>query len=391
MILLKNGQVFAPDPLGMRDILVCGGQIVAVEKEIELPAWGSNQVFDLEGRWVIPGLIDSHIHIAGAGGEGGPASRTPPLRLDEIVAAGITSVVGCLGTDGITRDVASVLMQAKAYRQGGLSAWIYTGSYQIPPPTILGDVARDIAFIDEVIGVGEIALADHRSSLPSVETFAQLAQKAKVAGLLGAKAGIVNIHIGDGPNPFQLIQKAVARFGLYYSQFLPTHCNRSRATFEAAKQYAAEGWIDLTTSSYHTFSDEEVKASKALEELLEGGVQPSHITLSSDAGGSLPGFDDSGRMTKMGRGEPISLFHEVMDAMKTMGDRCNIALATATRNPAQILKLDRKGEIAPGKDADLLVVEHETRTIHRVMCRGRFLPPKVPPVPPSHGIASKAH
>ena len=148
MILFKNTEVFAPRLLGKKDVLVAGTKILAIEDRIGAPADWNIDVVDAEGLRMIPGLIDSHVHIAGAGGEGGPASRTPEIQLSRLLEAGVTGVVGCLGTDGITRSVESVLMKAKALKQEGISAWIYTGAYQVPPPTILGDVAKDIAMIE---------------------------------------------------------------------------------------------------------------------------------------------------------------------------------------------------------------------------------------------------
>ena len=201
-ILFKNADVYTPDYIGRKDILVGGGKILAIADQLENPIGIDCEIISAEGLKVIPGLIDSHVHIAGAGGEGGPSTRTPELQLSMLVEAGVTTVIGCLGTDGMTRTVESVLMKAKGLRSEGVSSWIYTGSYQIPTPTITGDVGKDIALIDEVIGVGEIALSDHRSSWPNTDELLRLVEHARVGGMLGGKAGIVNIHLGDQQEPF---------------------------------------------------------------------------------------------------------------------------------------------------------------------------------------------
>jgi beta-aspartyl-dipeptidase (metallo-type) len=201
--LFKNADVYAPEFIGRKDILVGGGKILAIGENLEAPAGYDCEVISAEGLKVVPGFIDAHVHIAGAGGEGGPSTRTPELQLSMLVEAGVTTVIGCLGTDGMTRTVESVLMKAKGLRAEGVSSWIYTGSYQIPTPTITGDVGRDIALIDEVIGVGEIALSDHRSSWPNTDELLRLVEHARVGGMLGGKAGIVNIHLGDQPRTFQ--------------------------------------------------------------------------------------------------------------------------------------------------------------------------------------------
>jgi beta-aspartyl-dipeptidase (metallo-type) len=370
LILLKNGTVFAPDELGVRDILIAGDKIVAIEEEITPPRWNFVETIDIKGLWVFPGLIDSHMHFAGAGGEGGPASRTPELSIKEILSGGITTAIGCLGTDGITRSVASVLMKAKGLRQQGMSAWMYTGSYQVPPPTVTGSISKDIALLEEVIGVGEIAVADHRSSYPSSDDFISIIQEAKVGGLLGGKAGIVNIHLGENGEPFQLIKQAVDRGGIHFHQFLPTHCNRSRRVFDEAKIYAKEGYIDLTTSSYPYYPDIEVKPSEAFFELLDAGIPLEHITFSTDSGGSLPLFDAGGNFVKTANGSPASLLREVLDIIKKDETQAAGAVQIATSNVADILKLETKGRIKPGRDADLLVLNRERSGIQHVFARG---------------------
>lgn len=175
MYLFKNCEIFSPDPLGRKDVLVAGHKVLVIEDRLETPSGWNVDIIDGTGLRMFPGLIDSHVHIAGAGGEGGPVSRTPEMPLSQMLVAGVTTVAGCLGTDGLTRNIESVLMKAKGLRQEGVSAYIYTGAYQIPTPTILGDVGKDIAMIEEVIGTGEIALPDHRSSTPAITELIRLA------------------------------------------------------------------------------------------------------------------------------------------------------------------------------------------------------------------------
>lgn len=364
MLLIKNAEIFSPAPLGRRDILIAGNTIVAMEKQLSIPSGWQADVLDVSGMRVIPGLIDSHIHIAGAGGEGGPASRTPEMPLSMMLEAGVTTVVGCLGTDGMTRNLESVLMKAKGLKQEGVSAYMYTGAYQIPTPTILGDVGKDIAMIEEVIGTGEIALSDHRSSCPTLTELIRLATHSRVGAMLGGKSGIVNIHMGDAKNPFQPLYDAVEMSELKLTQFLPTHCNRNDYIFEDAKTYGKHGYVDLTTSAYPFFPDEEIKPSTGIAELLRAGVPAEHITLSSDGCGSLPQFDEKGRLVKLETGTLKSMFDELNDAVTKENIPLETALKTVTSNVAAILKLEKKGRIAAGMDADLVFVDDAFNIIH---------------------------
>jgi beta-aspartyl-dipeptidase (metallo-type) len=314
---------------------------------------------------VLPGIVDPHVHIAGAGGEGGPATRTPEIRLSELLLAGITTVVGCLGTDGMTRSVESVLMKVKSLRAQGISAWMYTGAYQVPTPTITGEVGTDIALIEEVIGCGEVALSDHRSSHPSTNELIRLAAHSRVGGMLGGKPGIINIHMGDARDPFRPIHEAVRSSELSYKQFYPTHCNRNKYIFHDAKEYGREGWIDLTTSSYSYFPEDEIKPSKAVKELLEAGVPLAHISMSSDANGSLPKFDEEGKLLQLEMGDPGSMLQEVRDLVET-GTGITEAVSTITCNPSKIVGLSKKGAVSEGMDADLLITDRQLGLVHLV-------------------------
>ncbi len=359
MILFKNCDVYAPRSLGKRDVLVAGTKIVAIEDNINMSEIPGLTVIDATSLRMIPGLIDAHVHIAGAGGEGGPASRTPEIQLSRLLEAGVTGVVGCLGTDGMTRSVESVLMKAKALKHEGISAWIYTGAYQVPPPTILGDVGKDIAMIEEVIGTGEIALSDHRSSTPTIHELIKLAEHSRVGGMLGGKSGIVNIHMGDAKNPFQPLYDAVAQSELKLTQFLPTHCNRNDYIFEDAKTYGKKGYIDLTASSYPFFPQYEIKPSKAIAELLKAGVPLEHITMSSDGCGSLPQFDEKGKLVQLETGYPKSIFDELKDTVLQEKVPLEKALSVVTSNVADILALQQKGRVEVSGDADLVLINDD--------------------------------
>ena len=373
MILIKNIAVYQPAYLGVNDVLVGGEKIIAIEKSIDISSLKNLNitVIDGTGKNLIPGLIDAHVHIAGAGGEGGPATRTPEMQLSHMIDGGITSIVGCLGTDGFTRSLQSVLMKVKGLKQEGVSAFMYTGAYQVPTPTIMGDVAKDIAMIDEVIGVGEVALSDHRSSCPTTPELIRLVEHARVGGMLGGKAGIVNIHMGDAKNPFQPIYDAVNNSELKLTQFYPTHCTRNPYIFEDAKKYGVHGYVDLTASSYPYDMENEIKPSKALGLLMQAGVPVEHITFTSDGNGSLPMFDEQGKLIKVDMGYPDSIFTELRDTVLQENMSLETAVKVVTSNVADILKLNAKGRVIAGKDADLVVIDTDFG-ISDVIARGQL-------------------
>ena len=76
--------------LTRQTITVEDGKIVSVEAGYQRAPRGA-ELIDLKDAYVLPGLIDSHVHITGGGGESGPGSRVPPLQLSQLTRAGVTT------------------------------------------------------------------------------------------------------------------------------------------------------------------------------------------------------------------------------------------------------------------------------------------------------------
>ncbi len=273
------------------------------------------------------------------------------------------------------RSMAVLLAKARALEEEGISTWIYTGSYQAPVRTLTGTIEGDIMIVDKIIGVGEIALADHRSSQPTCEEIAKIAAAARVAGMLSGKAGMVNIHMGDGKSMLSFLERIIKTTELPYTQFLPTHMGRNTDLFRAGIEYAKKGgFIDFTTSTTPQYLEEgEVKASKALRICLERGVDAGHVTLTSDGQGSLPLFDAGGKLKGLTMGSCASLFNEVRDAIREDGVDPAAAFRVITSNPASLLKLPGKGHVRAGFDADLVLLRCDDYVIDTVIAKGTVM------------------
>lgn len=367
---LLNARVFAPEDLGIRHVLVAAGRIVAVtEHRDDVGAAGADEV-DLDGATLVPGFIDGHAHITGGGGESGFASRVPPVPLGRFTTAGVTSVVGVLGTDDTTRDTRSLVAQAYALREEGIGAWCHTGGYHVPPVTLTGSVRDDIVFIDPIIGVGELAISDHRSSQPTLDELLRIASDAHVAGMMTGKAGIVHLHLGDGERGLDLVRKALDDSELPAGVFNPTHANRQKALFDEAIELARSGaTIDVT--AYPVDDDDEGwSASVAVQRYLDSGAPPDRITVSSDGGGCLPVFGDDGRIAHMDIGSPAHLWQAFTDLLDA-GVPLDTALPVFTRNVAGILRFSDRGRICKGAAADLIVLDGDN-AIRDVMVAGNW-------------------
>ena len=171
MKLIQNIDVYAPQHLGKKDVLTINDKIVKIKDAGSISADGvlsEAEIINGEGLLLTPGFIDSHVHVLGGGGEGGFANRTPEATMEGLTKFGVTTVVGCLGTDGIGRDICALVAKTKGLNEQGMSAYCYTGSYQIPVRTLTDSIVKDIMMIQEIIGTGEIAISDHECYRPCV-------------------------------------------------------------------------------------------------------------------------------------------------------------------------------------------------------------------------------
>lgn len=373
--LLKNAHVIAPEDLGIKDILIAGEKIAMIGENLSLPAVYDCAVIDCEEHYVVPGFIDSHVHLIGGGGEGGYATRTPEIQLTDITTSGVTTVIGLLGTDGVTRHVASLLAKARGLEDEGITAYIYSGSYEIPTPTITGSVRNDVILIDKVIGTGEIAMCDHRSSQSPKEAYQQITAEARVGGMLSGKAGVVNMHLGDGEDGLKMLYEITKSGEIPKTQIIPTHVNRNKRLFKEAVEWAKQGGIMDVTSSINPVDENSnvYKSSEAVKIALAEGVNIDNITMSSDGNGSMPIFDEDGNNIGVGVASQISILNEFRDMVQQEGIAITDAIKIITSNVAKFTKLyPRKGTVAKNSDADILVLDKDLQLQH-VWARGTHM------------------
>ena len=369
--LLTNAELYDPAPRGRAHLLVAGESLVWVGAERpSIPASLGGRETDLGGRRVIPGLVDGHVHLTGGGGEAGPHTRVPPIGRSRLTTGGVTTAIGVLGTDDVVRTPAELVTVARGLIAEGLSAWCHTGGYHVPPATVTGRVRGDLVLVDLVLGVGELAISDPRSSQPTLDELLRVAGDAHVGGLMSGKAGIVHLHVGDGPRGMAPVREMLERSELPAAVFNPTHVNRRKALFEEALELAERGCtIDLT--AFPVAEGEDAwGAPEALVRYLDAGLPPARVTISSDGGGCFPVFDADGRVTGMDVGHPGALGDTLRELLRC-GQALERVLPAFTSNVARLLLLPRKGHLVPGADADLVVLD-AGGAVSDVMARGRW-------------------
>jgi beta-aspartyl-dipeptidase (metallo-type) len=349
--VVRGGEIYDPKPVGRGDLLIVGDEIARIGNvdvaALERCGFGVD-VINAEGCIVTPGFIDPHQHLLGGSGEEGWSSQTPEISLSEIVSGGITTVVGCLGTDTTTKTMAGLLAKAKAFNEEGLTAYIYSGGYNVPPVTLTGSVRTDMLFVQEVIGAGEIAISDARSTEPTNGELARLVRDAYVGGLLTGKAGVSHFHVGSGKKRLQSLRHLLDECEIEPPSLYPTHIDRSEELMLEAIELSQRGvTVDIDTV--------DGELPRWMSFYLERGGDPSHVTVSSDAAIN----------------SPRAVWSQIRSCVLQHGIPFETLLPVVTSNTASVLKLSSKGHLRKGASADLVVLRRESLEIAEVMARGR--------------------
>lgn len=353
--LVQHGHVYTPEDAGETDVLILDGRVAKLERvdAATLAATGLDcQVIDAGGCAVVPGLVDPHEHLLGAGGEQGYASRQPPVEADRLLLAGVTTVAGCLGTDGVTRQLLGLLGKVRELQARGVSAVMYTGGFHYPPTTLTGSLANDVIAIDAVIGAGEFAIADHRASRLTLDELSRYATEVYAAGTVSGKAGVMHFHVGPGSSRLALLQRLLDEDEVPPRTLYPTHINRSPELLREAVALASRGcFVDIDT-----VDNAAVEWALSYQDL---GGAPDKLTISSDA------------QTTGGRPEHL------LDTLRCLVQEHALPLERVlsyfTANPAAALRLPSKGRLAPGSAGDLLVLQRDSLQVAHVLSAGRWL------------------
>jgi beta-aspartyl-dipeptidase (metallo-type) len=352
LILVEGGTLYDPTLQGVRQVLIANEKIERIGVQIDrraLDALGVEyQLIDAAGCVVIPGLIDPHQHLLGSSGEGGLVFQSPELFLQEIVCAGITTVVGLLGVDTTMKNVSALLGRVKALASEGLTTRMWTGGYNVPPSTVMQSIREDMLFIDEVIGAGEVAVSDERSIDNIPHELAKVIRDTHVGGLLSGKCGLTHLHVGEEETRLSPLRAVMEQYAVQPDWLYPTHVQRNEKLLCEAIELAHAG----TKVDFDTVEED---AAKWIQFYMDNGGPLEQLTLSSDSTSGTPG----------------QFFDQVRGLVTKHAHPLERVLPLVTSNTARILELQHKGRLCEGGDADLLILEEGSLDIREVIARGQ--------------------
>ena len=363
LTLIKNIHLHTPEDKGLQQLLISGEKIIAIGEELHISGMKLN-VVDAQGLHAMPGLIDQHVHIIGGGGQTGYFSLAPEVPLSRLIATGTTTVVGLLGTDGFVKTLPQLYAKTKALCQDGISAYMLTGYYGLPTPTITSSIAEDLIYLDRCIGC-KIAMSDDRSSHPTKQELLRIIQQVRLGGFTSAKGGIMHVHLGALPTGIDLLLEIAREYPSLISYISPTHMGRTHELFLQAIDFARlGGMIDISTGG--TIYCEPYLS---VLEGLEAGIDIHQMTFSSDGNAGVRRRNaETGEDTYL-----VAPLHKNLEQVICLIREADLSPADAfsliTTNPARNMHLTGKGCIVEGGDADITLFDDQWK-LQGVWARG---------------------
>lgn len=363
LTLIKNTHLYTPEYCGVKDLLLCGEKLVAIGEHLNVTGTQTQEI-DAQGLNCMPGLIDQHVHIIGGGGQTGYFSLAPEISLSTLIKCGTTTVVGLLGTDGFVKTLPQLYAKTKALCQDGISAYMLTGFYGLPTPTITSSIAEDMIYLDKCIGC-KIAMSDDRSSHPTKLELLRIIQQVRLGGFTSAKGGVMHVHLGALPSKIDLLLEIAKEFPSLISYISPTHMGRTHDLFLQAIEFAKlGGMVDISTGGTK-YTDPHLTVMEGLER----GININQMTFSSDGNAGVRRKNSETGEDTYKKAPLHKNLEQVVALIKEDGMSPSEAFKLITVNPAKNMKLTGKGRIAEELDADFTLFDDQWQ-LQEVWARG---------------------
>ncbi len=400
-VLIHAGRVItdaARPALGASTVVVENGRIKSVDAGHSAAVAGQ-RVIDLKGKTILPGLIDSHVHLTG---DPGGDFRDEAVVTDELATligaknARITALAGFT----TVRDLGSGQVTGFALRDA-------TAKGLIPGPRILssGPAISIIGGHGDVSGFRPevTAILDGQNTCTGPEQCATRVREASKRGAdvikITATGGVLSQQgRGLGQHFTDAEMKAVVDTARSLGLKVAAHAHGASGIAGAAR-------AGVDSIEHGTFVDAEgLKAMKAsgtamvptlmaftgIRERLGKGIYTPTVEVKvretiANVGKAMKAAKDMGVTVAFGTDSGVFEHgrnaEEFAQMVELGGFTPSEALATATTGAAKLLGLESEvGRLAPGMSADIIAVEGDPqsniRTLEKVdfvMVRGRVI------------------
>jgi len=373
--IIKGAEVYAPEELGIRDILIAGKKIVRIGKDIEEPKGFECETVVAHGKIAYPGFIDIHIHSTGADDGQGPIGRTFDINWRDIVESGVTTAVGVQGGSIRVRSLEKLYVKTLELEMMGITSYMLTGCFKVPPPTLTGSIRKDVYLIEKVKGI-KTAISDPTTTHHTWRDLAAIASEVRIGASMARKGAITHVHVGRNPTRMDVMLEMVEETGLNPQHIVPTHVNRlTPDVIEQGIEYTKmNGVVDLSSlmrKEEGTLTG--LKVEHTVKRMLDAGCSIENITVSSDGNVPMPIRDQDGKQVGLYIAPLDFTRREIRDIANNGVAPLGEALKMVTKNPARILGLKGKGEIKEGYDADIVIADSvETMGIDKVYAKGKL-------------------
>lgn len=415
-------------PLRNAAIVIGGGRIREIGRRGDVRVPSNAQVLDMRGKWIIPGLIDAHVHFFQSGGiytrpdVVDLRKRRPyekeiewikerlPFTFERYLASGITGVVDCGGPmwNFEVRDIASRMKKAPHVAVAGplISTYVPPALQQLGDPPIIRATspaqARELVrrqldrkpdlvkiwFIrrpgddlDEATQMVSAAIDESKSRGVRVAVHATDLETAKAA--VRAGADILVHSVTDRLVDNEFISLVKTRDILYMTTLVVSEGYREVLNQELSlsdiEQKLGDPEVIATWSELGKIPPGEIPGGLQRRPVpVRRPIAFDNLMLLETAGARIVGATDAGNIGTL-HGPAL---HREFELMVQAGMRPMDIIVSATRNAAAVMgRSNEIGTLERGKFADLVILDADpiadiknTRKIFKVMKGGEFVP-----------------
>ncbi len=424
------------DPIEDSVVVMMGDRIVAAGPRDEVKIPEGSRVADVSGRWIVPGLIDSHVHFFQSGGLYTRPDvidlrgvRTYEKEMEEVearlestfrryLASGVTAVVDVGGGfwNFEVRDKAnSMLMAPRTAVAGPLVSTVSRPQMDIGDPPIIKvespEAARDLVrkqleHDPDLVKIWFIVPkgGDFSPNLPIIEATIDEAHLAGIrvavhaTQLEAARASVeagadILVHsVDDAPVDEEFISLIKDRWAILtptlivhegYAEVLGGGVHLMPVERELGDPAVVMTWNEVPLGP----DAEEVRARRRARLARTMPIMQANLKALHDGGAIIAAGTDAGNIGTL-HGSSI---HREFALMAEAGLTPREILVTATRNAAMVFSDDPQfGTLEAGNFADMLILEADPledvanlQRIHRVVKGGVSMEPEkiLPPSP----------